>query len=142
MKISIKSSVIALSMAIMVMVSASIWYLHIIYNESLEFKPLSIEYFLLVPTEITIDALSRFGSVDLYHFSAADGPKPEITSVKLLLNEGKIESIRQLRDYFINMGFHETNGNAFQKESIEISITIEEECRINCEAMVSMMQHL
>lgn len=119
-----------------------VWYLKTIYNESLQFKPYTAQYYILVPSDITVANLSQLGSARSYYYSAADGPKPEIISVKILLKEDATESLGNMAGYFVSKGYTRSGNDTYKKSNIEISILGDDTCRTNCEAVISLMRYL
>jgi hypothetical protein len=117
------------------------WYLKTIYSDSLEFQPFTLEYFVLVPRDIAVTKLSTFGSVASYHFSAADGPKPEIILVKILLKGDVSQRLNTLAAFFIKEGYAGPY-EKMQKSNNEISIVRGDACSIDCEVVISLMTYL
>lgn len=119
-----------------------VWYWKTINSDSLEFQPFSIEYFFLVPSDFAINDISRFGSVKSYYFTAADGPKPEILIVKVLLRNDASESLRGLIAFLIKQGYKKIYDETYRKFNREISIIMDSSCKAHCEAVLALMHYL
>jgi hypothetical protein len=135
MSTSTKKTIVAIISVLIIALGACVYLTKLVFSESLIIEPgETIKVVILVPSLLKEKALTSFGRVNYYYYSAGDGPKPPRNSINITLNKeaDRNEIEQKVRTYFQNKGFVKNDKNelTLDKELLDISFGIPDDSSV------------
>lgn len=117
------------------------WWVSTAWRDAFFIQPSSLAYLLFVPSVLGQDALAPLGKVQVYRYSAGDGPKPETVWAEVQMS-GDVSSARErLRRHFIGQGFSPEQSSSLVRGREEIAIEDPDACMSNCVVRVVWLHY-
>jgi hypothetical protein len=104
----------------------------------------SVERYILIPGILRDPSLLLMGDAKQYYYSAADGMKPMVAAVDIVM-DGNQEAIRKkITQYFLLNGYIENDAHEIKNSTgkQEISITIKKSSDAQWEANIALLDFL
>lgn len=125
MKSSTKISLILFLIPILTCLTIAAYYMKLAMTDNLWYEKDSIKYRLLTPAILKKFPAEDVGKVEYYYYSAADGNKPLINSIKLVSDKDKDYLEEKITRYFMNNQFTKTQFGELIKDDLQISVLFE-----------------
>lgn len=103
-------------------------FYRVVLDESLSIEPGSLTYHLLVPSDLKVDRLAKFGAVKQYRRSAAGGPKPTITVASITVDGSGDAAIQAITAAFVALGYAASSPGHLVRGDTELDASFEGAC--------------
>ena len=127
---------------LVIALSAAVYYIVLSFSEGKVLSPGSIDGYVLIPSILRSEEISRLGKVRNYYYSAADGPKPRIASVNIMTYKQKETVHQQVRRYFLSMGFKENEDHELWNGKQEVSVSFEKNEERGWIVDIALLDHI
>lgn len=116
-------------------------FYRVVLDESLSIEPGSLTYHLLVPSDLKVDRLAKFGVVKQYRRSAADGPKPTITVAAITVDGSGDAAIQAITAAYVALGYAVSSPGHLAKGDTELDASFEGACASGCQVDLALSHH-
>ncbi len=135
-------TILGLLFLILILVLGGYFFLRLILSESVLIHNGSLKRDLLIPYILRDNSLTGLGRIKSYYYSAADGVKPIVTSVSLIIRQDRELVKEQIRQYFFLKGFEVNRNNEMIKENLVVSIEIKNGEGNSWVVTIALLEHL
>src|SRR5438105_3255945 len=116
-------------------------FYRVVLDESLSIEPGSLTYHLLVPSDLKVDRLAKFGVVKEYRRSAADGPKSTITVASITVDGSGDAAIQAITAAYMALGYAATSPGHLVRGDTELDASFEGACASGCRVDLALSRH-
>lgn len=117
----LRRPLVGVLLAVALVGAASVYGLALVLSESRTYTASSVDHLLLTPRLLKELPLDSQG-VARYTYSAADGPKPAVTTVELTARGERVQVERSIGAYLAARGFAERDPGSFSKGRREVQV--------------------
>lgn len=126
---------------VLALLVAFLGFYRVVLDESLTIEPGSLTYHLLVPSDLKVDRLAKFGVVNQYRRSAADGPKPTITVATITLAGSSDVAIPSITAAYVALGYAPSSPGHLVRGDTELDVNVDRACSSGCRVDVALSRH-
>ena len=106
-----------------VVLSAMVYFLILMFSKERIISPSSFERFVLIPSLLRDDNLTKIGTIRNYHYSASGKEKAFKSAVNLSTSLSKEKVDEHVRKYFLSNGFKESKEHKLWHKKQYISVS-------------------